>query len=130
MKKTFLLLFSVIIFLIGCSSLDIKNRFTKNEITIHFKKPESWPHEVYIYYYKDKDISVGVWPGVPMVYEKHDWYVYTISENWYKDSKVMFFGNDDHRIPLHLEPGFSVWDISNSKEVWFYKKKWYNKNPE
>ena len=37
----------------------------------------------------------------------------------------MFFGDDEHRNPGHLEPGFPVWDILQSKEIWFYNKKMY-----
>ena len=113
----------------GCSNVESQQKENKG-ITVHFKKPISWPNEIYIYYYKDESVSVGYWPGVQMEYEHDDWYVYTIKDDWNKECKVMFFGDDEHRSPKHMEPGFPVWEIGNSYEMWYYKNKWYKKNPE
>lgn len=126
MKKLLLLL--ILIFItVGCSNVQSKK---PENITVHFKRPANWPHDIYIYYYKDENTNVADWPGVLMKYEKADWYVYTISESWYKESKVMFFGDDEHRNPQHLEPGFDIWKIGNGKELWFSNSNWYYKNPD
>lgn len=131
MKKYLLLLLTITLMLSGCSNSSSLPVSSNKGLTVHFKKPDSWPSDVYLYYYKDSDTSVSLWPGVPMIYEKNDWYVYTIRESWYKESKIMFFGDDEHRFPQHLEPGFDAWEISNkSGEIWFSNKNWYNKYPE
>lgn len=76
MKKRMFLWVLMLILFTGCSNTN------KKEITVHFKKPDSWPYDVYVYYYKDENISVGFWPGVMMNKDGKDWYSYTISEEW------------------------------------------------
>ncbi len=133
MKKILFFLLLLTLITSGCSNLkEVAKTSVEVDkgLTIHFKQPSTWPNEIYIYYYLDENTRVGEWPGIPMVYEDNDWYVYTITESWYKESKIMFFGDDGHRNPQHMEPGFEVWKISESNEMWFYRNKWYNQNPE
>lgn len=96
---------------------------------VRFKKPASWPENVYIYYYKDENNKCGTWPGVEMINEYNGWYVYTIKEEWHKESKIMFYGNENYRNPQNMEPGYQLLQYGDSNEYW-YDGKWHIKNPD
>lgn len=91
------------------------------DITVYFKKPNSWNTPDIYYYISDSDTGPA-WPGTAMDEMTDGWYKYTITK--YTDAKVIF-SDETKQIPSANNHGFDV-----SGVMWYENGEWYRYNPD
>ena len=97
---------------------DVGTSGSVNGLVIHFKKPSTWTYAYVHYWATTPVIPQTTWPGVEMVSEGNDWFMYTIPN---VTSASLIFNSKG-------QPQTA--DLSRTGEGWYKDGVWYNSNPE
>ena len=89
------------------------------DLIVHFKKPRGWQNTINIYYWNSTPLSSSItWPGLPMIAEDDDWFVYRLE------------GIATANIIFNDGAGRQTANLRRDKSGWFFlDNRWYDQQP-
>jgi hypothetical protein len=127
----------VLILLAGCtnehilspeSSQGLENeQAASGDMTVWFKRPDSWSNVKMHYWNTSPDRGSTRWPGAQMIYQGNDWFAITLNG---VESCSMVFNNDSYPQSVDLTCSGDGWFVPTGTSGGKVVGTWYSYNPE